>query len=82
MNVQMHLGYHELRNMLVKFKEEREKRKMAPPTSLPSGAAAGATGGQPPASGAPPRGDRDFRSSRDDFRERDRGYDRHGSRYE
>lgn len=68
--------------MLVKFKEEREKRKMAPPTSLPSGAPA-ASGGIPPGpNGAPPRGDRDFRSSRDDFRERDRGYDRHGSRYE
>lgn len=67
--------------MLVKFKEEREKRKMAPPTSLPSGAAAAASGGMPPG-GAPPRGDRDSRSSRDDFRERDRGYDRHGSRYE
>lgn len=79
----MHLGYHELRNMLVKFKEERENRKMAPPTSLPSGAPAAASGGIPPAlGGAPPRGDRDFRSSRDDFRERDRGYDRHGPRYE
>ncbi|THG95857.1 hypothetical protein EW026_g5867 [Hermanssonia centrifuga] len=37
----MHLGYHELRNMLGKFKEEREKRKMAPPSSAPSAAPAG-----------------------------------------
>ncbi|KAI0818632.1 hypothetical protein BC629DRAFT_1463274 [Irpex lacteus] len=57
----MHLGYHELRNMLSKFKEEREKRKNAAP------------GGG---------GDRDYRS-REEPRERDRGYERHGSaRYE
>ena len=70
----MHLGYHELRNMLVKFKEDRDKRKMGPPSSMPSGG---------PPSGGPPRGgDRDYRSSRDEYRERDRGYgDRH-SRYE
>ncbi len=67
---QMHLGYHELRNMLIKFKEERDKRKMGPPSTTPSGG--------PAEPGAPPRGgDRDFRSSRDDYRERDRGYDRH-----
>ncbi|KZT68146.1 putative U1 snRNP protein [Daedalea quercina L-15889] len=78
----MHLGYHELRNMLVKFKEEREKRKMAPPSSVPStGPAGAASGGIPPAPGGAPRGDRDFRS-RDEFRDRDRGYDRHGPRYE
>ncbi|KAJ3510287.1 hypothetical protein NLJ89_g4764 [Agrocybe chaxingu] len=70
----MHLGYHELRNMLSKFKEEREKRKMAPPSSLPSGAAA-------PSGGASRTGD--HRSSRggDDYRDRDRGYDRQPSRY-
>ncbi|KAI0807350.1 putative U1 snRNP protein [Fomes fomentarius] len=66
----MHLGYHELRNMLIKFKEDRDKRKMGPPSTTPSGG--------PAEPGAPPRGgDRDFRSSRDDYRERDRGYDRH-----
>ncbi|ETW86082.1 hypothetical protein HETIRDRAFT_167705 [Heterobasidion irregulare TC 32-1] len=74
----MHLGYHELRNMLLKFKEDRDKRKSQPAPSAPSGG--------PPA----PRGD--HRSSRDDFRDRDRdrepdrdrdrGYDRHASRYE
>jgi len=82
----MHLGYHELRNMLVKFKEEREKRKMAPPSSAPSATSAGAaSGGIPPAaSGIPPRGgERDYRGgSRDEFRDRDRGFDRHSSRYD
>lgn len=74
----MHLGYHELRNMLSKFKEERDKRKMGPPPPVPSGAGPGAPG---PA-GAPRGGDRDPRS-RDDFRERgDRGYERHSSRYD
>ena len=73
---QMHLGYHELRNMLIKFKEDRDKRKMGPPSSVPS------AGGAPAAGGTPSRGgERDFRSSRDDYRERDRGYERHG-RYE
>ncbi|KAK0240028.1 hypothetical protein EDD85DRAFT_903764 [Armillaria nabsnona] len=74
----MHLGYHELRNMLAKFREEREKRKAAPPSSAPasgvngpSGAASGRTGG-------------DYRASRggDEYRDRDRdrGYgDRHSS---
>lgn len=71
----MHLGYHELRNMLGKFREDREKRKMPPPSSVPPSGAAGGAG----KSG----GDRgsDHRSSRDD-RERDRGYDRHASRYD
>jgi len=60
--------------MLATFKEEREKRKMQPPSSAPGG----------PPSG-PPRSGSDFRSSRggDDYRERsdrDRGYDR--ARYE
>ncbi|TCD64539.1 splicing factor [Steccherinum ochraceum] len=31
----MHLGYHELRNMLSKFKEDRENRKMQPPSGPP-----------------------------------------------
>ncbi|KAF5380835.1 hypothetical protein D9615_004067 [Tricholomella constricta] len=85
----MHLGYHELRNMLSKFREEREKRKMAPPSSTP---APGVTGGAAPA-GTPSRGgDRggDYRSSRggEEYRDRergdrDRGYERHtSSRYE
>ncbi|KAG1754627.1 hypothetical protein EDB19DRAFT_1667415 [Suillus lakei] len=71
----MHLGYHELRNMLGKFREEREKRKMPPPSSAPPSGAAGGAG--------KPGGDRggDHRSSRDD-RERERGYDRHASRYD
>jgi hypothetical protein len=73
----MHLGYHELRNMLSKFKEEREKRKMAPPSSVPSGAV--------PSSGPPRSGD--YRPSRggDEYRDRgdrDRGYDRPSSRYD
>lgn len=64
----MHLGYHELRNMLGKFKEEREKRKMAPPASLPGGASSGSA-----------RNDRDPR--KDEYRDRDsRGG--HSSRYE
>ncbi|CCM02082.1 uncharacterized protein FIBRA_04159 [Fibroporia radiculosa] len=77
----MHLGYHELRKMLIKFKEEREKRKMAPPATIPSTGSA-TNGGVPPAAGGVPP--RDFRSTRDDYRdrERDRGYDRHPSRYE
>lgn len=68
------MGYHELRNMLIKFKEDRDKRKMGPPSSVPSGDGAAAPGG-------PPRGD--YRSSRDEYRERDRGYgDRGFSRHE
>ena len=63
--------------MLSKFKEEREKRKMAPPSSAPSG-------GGPPSSG--PRSGGDHRSFRggEDYRDRDRdrGYDRQSSRYE
>lgn len=84
--MQMHLGYHELRNMLSKFKEEREKRK----------ASGGGTTGAPTAPGGPTapssaigRGGGDYRtSSRDDYRDRDRdrdrgSYDRHASsRYE
>ncbi|KAL5532574.1 LUC7 [Sanghuangporus sanghuang] len=76
----MHLGYHELRNMLAKFKEEREARKGA------SLSASTGPGMLPP--GGPRPGERDYRSSRDDYRDRDRdrGYDRdrerHSSRYE
>ncbi|KAF9647552.1 putative U1 snRNP protein [Thelephora ganbajun] len=71
----MHLGYHELRNMLQKFKEEREKAKNVPPQTMSSGPD-GPGGGPPGRYGS----DRDHRSSRDDYRERDRGY--HGSRYD
>lgn len=79
----MHLGYHELRNMLAKFKEEREKRKMAPQTP------ASVTGGTT-STGTRVGGERsgDYRSSRggEEYRERersDRGYERHlSSRYE
>jgi hypothetical protein len=70
----MHLGYHELRNMLKTFREEREKKKQ---------------GGVSGAGGAPTGTSRDHRSSRgDEYRERDRsdrdrGHDRHSSaRYE
>jgi hypothetical protein len=78
----MHLGYHELRNMLSKFREEREKRKLAPPPSAPAGPP-GAPPGPPVRGAAAP----DYRSSRDDYRDRDRdrdrGYERHSSsRYE
>ncbi|KAI0273309.1 hypothetical protein BC834DRAFT_965864 [Gloeopeniophorella convolvens] len=76
----MHLGYHELRNMLTKFREDREKRKAqggppAPPSGGGGGGSVGGRGGE-------------HRSGRDDHRdreprERDRGYpDRHSSRYE
>lgn len=71
----MHLGYHELRNMLQKFKEEREKAKNVPPPQTISGPD-GPGGGPPGRYGS----DRDHRSSRDDYRERDRGY--HSSRYD
>lgn len=54
--------------MLAKFKEEREKRKMAP-------AVAGPPGGGPASAG--PRSGRG-----DEYRDRDRGYDRQSSRYE
>lgn len=70
----MHLGYHELRNMLQKFREEREARKMALPAVPASGVSGGAV-----RSGSE-RGE--YRSSRgDDYRDRDRdrGYERHGS---
>lgn len=81
----MHLGYHELRNMLSKFREEREKRKMAPPSSTPAGPPGGATGTPP--SGPPPRAGGDYRPARggDEYRdrgersERGGGYERHSS---
>lgn len=59
----MHLGYHELRNMLKTFREEREKRKTAPPPMSAPGNAA--PGGPRPSGG-------EHRSSRDDYRDRDR----------
>lgn len=77
----MHLGYHELRNMLDKFKEDREKRRASGAPPLGSGGPPLAGG--PP--GPPPSGGRsDYRAPRDDYRDRDRGYgERHSSsRYE
>ncbi|KAI0306327.1 hypothetical protein B0F90DRAFT_1688988 [Multifurca ochricompacta] len=74
----MHLGYHELRNMLIKFKEEREKRKaQAVPPPAPSGGVAAGRSGEH-------RSSRDDHRERDRERERDRGYsERHSSsRYE
>jgi len=75
----MHLGYHELRNMLSKFQEDREKRKMAPPSSAGT---PGGAGGGPARAGGERAGE--HRSSRDERdRERDRGYERHpSSRYD
>ncbi|KAG6877158.1 hypothetical protein C0993_009836 [Termitomyces sp. T159_Od127] len=78
----MHLGYHELRNMLAKFKEEREKRKMAPQTpSVTGGTTSTMTraGGERSGDYRPSRGGEEYRD-----RERgDRGYERHlSSRYE
>jgi len=79
----MHLGYHELRNMLSKFKEEREKRKNAPPP--PSGPLPPVAPGMAPPSFTPSKsGDR---PPRDDFRDRDRDRDhrdrdRYSSRYD
>jgi len=75
----MHLGYHELRNMLSKFREEREKRKMAPPAA-PTGTTSTPANGTPARAGSDRGGD--YRSSRGDEyrdRDRDRGYERHGS---
>jgi len=79
----MHLGYHELRNMLTKFREDREKRKsQAAPPPAPSSSSGGGGGG----GGVAGRGS-EHRSTRDDHRERgdrdrdrDRGYsERHSS---
>lgn len=64
----MHLGYHELRNLLGQFRAEREARKNAPPP-IPSGVSSTAL--PPPGAASGPRmGDRDHR--RDSGR--DRGY--------
>jgi len=65
----MHLGYHELRNMLQKFKEERDSRRTGP---APSAA---------PSSGARPSD----RGGGGDYRKeeyRDRGYDRDRPRHD
>lgn len=77
----MHLGYHELRNLLSKFKEEREKRKAAGISAAPP-TAPGGPAVPPSRSNGGDRGD--YRSSRDEYRDRDRdrGYERHPSRYE
>lgn len=69
--LQMHLGYHELRNMLAKFKEDREKRKSAHPAS----------GGGGGSSASGPSGGRSGERPRDDYRDRG-GYERSSSRYE
>jgi len=74
----MHLGYHELRNMLMKFREDREKRKAqaAPPAPVPS--SGGSVGGRG-SEHRPPRDDHRDRE-RDRDRDRDRGYsERHSS---
>lgn len=73
--------------MLQQFREDRDKRKMAPPPS----ATVSSAGGVPSSPGVPRGGDRgDYRSQKDEYRERDRdrerdrGYDRerYSSRYE
>jgi hypothetical protein len=80
--MQMHLGYHELRNMLTKFREDREKRKtqVAPPPVPSSGGGGGGGAGR----GSEHRSSRDDHRDRDRDRDRDRGYsERHASsRYE
>lgn len=72
----MHLGYHELRRMLQQFKEEREKRRLAPPSLTSSGpnAPSGPSGPRNMGAGAGDgyRGDRE----RDRGYDRERGYDR------
>jgi len=73
----MHLGYHELRNMLLKFKEERETRKVTVPPPTSSSA---------PSAARP--NDRGSDHRKEDYRDRDRdrgsGYDRdrHSSRHD
>ncbi|KAF8503306.1 LUC7-domain-containing protein [Russula emetica] len=76
----MHLGYHELRNMLTKFREDREKRKAqaVPPAPVPSVGGGGSVGGR----GSEHRPSRDDHrdKERDRDRDRDRGYsERHSS---
>lgn len=64
--------------MLIKFKEEREKRKSQPALPPPS-----APGGAVPAPRGSDHRPRDDFRDRDRDRERDRGYERHSSsRYE
>lgn len=64
----MHLGYHELRNMLTKFREDREKRRTQPaPPPVPS---------NNNGSGAVSVRGSEHRTSRDDHRDRDRDRDR------
>ncbi|KZV89842.1 LUC7-domain-containing protein [Exidia glandulosa HHB12029] len=70
----MHLGYHELRNLLKKFAEDRAARKVAPmgpPAGVPTTSVGGAPSG--------PRGDRGY-ESRDRDREREREKERGGDR--
>ncbi|KAF7304977.1 hypothetical protein MKEN_01212400 [Mycena kentingensis (nom. inval.)] len=67
---EMHLGYHELRNMLQAFKAEREKAKASAPPASAAPASSNSTGRE-----------RGSEYRRDEHR--DRGYDRHSSsRYE
>ena len=78
----MHLGYHELRNMLSQFRTDREARKNAP-APIPGGVNSTPL---PPAGGAssarPTDRDRDrdrgggYRLTRERDQGRDRGYDR------
>jgi hypothetical protein len=78
----MHLGYHELRNMLIKFKEDRASGKTGPPPPASASAASmGPSGGGAPSGGGPPR-DNGYRPRDDGYRDRDRGQDRdrHSSR--
>ncbi|KAJ6502343.1 hypothetical protein C8R45DRAFT_976315 [Mycena sanguinolenta] len=77
----MHLGYHELRNMLSKFREEREKSKNAPPSSAPAAVSSSASSSGAPreSRGGDYRPSRGGEDHRDRDRERDRGYDRHSS---
>ncbi|KAF8478407.1 LUC7-domain-containing protein [Russula ochroleuca] len=72
----MHLGYHELRNMLMKFREEREKRKaQAAPPPVASSSGGGVAG-----RGSEHRSSRDDHRDRERDRDRDRGYsERHSS---
>ncbi|KAI0032223.1 putative U1 snRNP protein [Vararia minispora EC-137] len=69
----MHLGYHELRNMIVKFREEREKKKGM--GIEPAGGMGGGGGGGAPREHR--RGDehRDRDRDRGHERDRHRGYD-------
>ncbi|KAL0058945.1 splicing factor [Marasmius tenuissimus] len=80
----MHLGYHELRNMLAKFKEDREKRKTGGGAGSSGNATGSSNNAAPPTPGGRSGGDYRSRDEyRDRDRERDRGYDRHSSsRYE